>query len=78
VVDVFDRILCDPDGVVEYHYVLVDFLCRTDETAVSAGDDVSEVTLADPDDLARFQLTDKAQDVIGRGLALAQAVSRER
>ena len=28
VVDVFDRILLDPERKVRYHYVLIDYLCR--------------------------------------------------
>ena len=30
VVDVFDRILLDPERKVRYHYVLIDYLCRPD------------------------------------------------
>jgi ADP-ribose pyrophosphatase YjhB (NUDIX family) len=71
VVEVFDRILVDEAGGVRYHFVLIDSLCRPRGGRLTpvAGSDVSDVTLADPDDLARFRLTEKVGDIIRRALA---------
>jgi len=71
VVDVFDRITRDAEGRARFHYVLVDFLCSVHAGAPVAGSDVSEVTLAEPGDLARYDLTPKTIEVIARAKALA-------
>jgi ADP-ribose pyrophosphatase YjhB (NUDIX family) len=71
VVDVFDRITRDEQGRVRFHYVLVDYLCRAKAGAPAPGSDVAEVILAGPDDLARYDLTPKTIEVIGRARALA-------
>jgi ADP-ribose pyrophosphatase YjhB (NUDIX family) len=70
VIEVFDRILVDPDQRVRYHFVLIDYLCRPIGGALQHGSDVDAVTLADPDDLARFGLTLKATAIIRRALEL--------
>ena len=71
VVDVFDRITRDAQGRPRFHYVLVDFLCTVRAGTPAAGSDVAEVALADTGDLARFDLTAKTIEVIGRARALA-------
>jgi 8-oxo-dGTP diphosphatase len=70
VVDVFDRITRDEDGRARFHYVLVDFVCTARAGAPAAGSDVGEVALAEPGDLARFDLTPKTIEVIRRAMAL--------
>jgi ADP-ribose pyrophosphatase YjhB (NUDIX family) len=57
VVEVFDRIARDLAGRVQFHYVLVDFLCRiTGGSAVCASDavDLRWAALDDLDDIAPF------------------------
>ena len=71
VVDVFDRITRDEHGRVRFHYVLVDFLCRVRRGNPVAGSDVAEAALVDIGDLARYELTPKTIDVIGRARTLA-------
>ncbi len=70
VIEVFDRILVDPDQRIRYHFVLIDYLCRPIGGALQHGSDVDDVTLADPDDLARYALTTKATAIIRRALEL--------
>lgn len=70
VVEVFDRIMLDGGGGVQYHFVLVDYLCRPAGGALRCGTDASEIALADPDALAPYNLTAKAIEVIGAALAL--------
>jgi len=72
VVEVLDRITHDAEGHVQYHYVLVDYLCWPDGGTLAAGSDVGEVTLADPCDLERYGLTDIARSVISRALRLSE------
>ncbi|MEE3104928.1 MAG: NUDIX domain-containing protein, partial [Acidobacteriota bacterium] len=46
VIDVLDRIVRDDAGQVQYHYVLVDFLCRVVGGTLAPGSDVSQAVLA--------------------------------
>jgi ADP-ribose pyrophosphatase YjhB (NUDIX family) len=71
VVDVFDRITRDAEGRARFHYVLVDFLCSVRAGAPVAGSDVAEVALVEIGDLARYDLTPKTIEVIGRARGLA-------
>src|ERR1700758_5203599 len=40
---VYDRILRDPENRVQYHYVLIDFLCRPTGGELLAASDAAEV-----------------------------------
>src|SRR5262252_8570613 len=52
VLDVFDSIFPDHDGRAQYHFVLIDYLCRPIAGEAKAGSDVSEVRWAKEDELA--------------------------
>ena len=41
--DIFERIMRDAEGRAEYHYVLVDYICRAAGGNLHPGDDVSRV-----------------------------------
>ena len=70
VIDVLDRIVRDDAGQVQYHYVLVDFLCRVVGGTLAPGSDVSQAVLAAPNALEEYRLSSKARAVITRGLAM--------
>lgn len=74
VVDVFDRILLDPERKVRYHYVLIDYLCRPIGGTLTHGSDVAAAEYVDPSDLARYRLTPKATSVIERALLVLSTV----
>jgi len=69
-VEAFDRILLDHDARVRYHFVLIDYVCYPRVGRLHASSDVVDVTIAEPDRLARYELTGKAQDVIEKALSL--------
>jgi 8-oxo-dGTP diphosphatase len=69
VLEVFDRIIPGKDGRPQYHYVLVDFLCRVREGELRAGSDAAEVVWAKEKDLAKYKLEKPAMDVILRAFA---------
>jgi 8-oxo-dGTP diphosphatase len=71
VVEVFDRIMRDEAERVQYHFVLIDYLCRPIGGHLAAGSDVTEAVVADPGALGPFKLTEKARSVIARALAMA-------
>ena len=72
VVEVLDRITRDDDGRVLYHFVLIDYLCWPVGGELRAGSDVAEAVLAEPSELAQYQLTEKALAVIERALEMAR------
>ena len=72
VIEVLDRITHDDDGRVLYHFVLIDYLCWPIGGELRAGSDVAEAVLAEPSELAQFQLTEKALAVIERALEMAR------
>ncbi|HTV00901.1 MAG TPA: NUDIX hydrolase [Luteitalea sp.] len=72
VIEVFDRILRDETGRVKYHFVLVDYLCRSTGGALQAGDDVSEAEWVPFDGLVPFDLTDKATEVLRKAESMAR------
>ena len=76
VIEVFDRIMRDDDERVRYHFVLIDYLCRTTGGTLRAGSDVDAAIWADPAALAEYSLTDKATSIIRRALTLAREAPR--
>ncbi len=72
VVDVFDRVLLDPERRVRYHYVLIDYLCRPIGGALAHGSDVADARFVAPEELEPFQLTPKATSVIHKALVIAK------
>src|SRR5215469_17030914 len=51
VLDVFDSIFADDQGQTQYHYVLIDYLCRVISGEARAGSDVCEVQWAREEEL---------------------------
>ena len=72
VIEVFDRIMLDRDQRVQYHFVLIDYLCRVAGGRLEHGTDAAAVVIADVVQLTPFDLTQKALHVIARGVALAE------
>src|SRR5271167_2119935 len=72
VLDVFDSIFPDADGQTQYHFVLIDFLCRPTGGEAIAGSDVSEVKWVTEADLADLHLRDSIAQVVRKGLAAAR------
>ena len=64
---VYDRILRDPENRVQYHYVLIDFLCRPTGGELLAASDATEVRWFSREELRGVQLAEDTQDVITKG-----------
>jgi ADP-ribose pyrophosphatase YjhB (NUDIX family) len=64
VVEIFERIIHDAEGRTEYHYVLIDYLCRVTGGALAAADDASRAVWFDRNDLAALRLTEGTLPVI--------------
>ena len=70
VVEVFDRILLDTEGRVQYHFVLVDYLCRPIGGHLQAGSDVDDAVWVAPSDVSSYHITPKATAVVERALSM--------
>lgn len=66
---VYDRILRNAEKRVQYHYVLIDFLCRKVGGELAAADDAAEVRWFTRDELPALKLAEDTQDVIRKGFA---------
>jgi len=70
VIEVFDRIMVDPERRVQYHFVLIDYRCDPIGGTLGCGSDASDIVLADPAELDRYRLTEKALQIIAQGVSL--------
>ena len=66
---VYDRILRDPGQRVQYHHVLIDFLCRAVGGELLAASDATEVRWFTREELPALNLAEDTQDVIQKGFA---------
>lgn len=73
VLEVFDRIIPGDDNRPQYHYVLVDFLCRVSGGELRAGGDAAEVAWASAEELEKYRLEKPARDVIAKAFSRAPA-----
>lgn len=64
---VYDRILRNEEQRVQYHYVLIDFLCRPVGGELRAASDAAEVRWFTREELRALQLAEDTQDVIHKG-----------
>jgi 8-oxo-dGTP diphosphatase len=64
---VYDRILRDDQKRVQYHYLLVDFLCRPVGGQLQAATDAAEVRWFTREQLPALNLAEDTFEVIGKG-----------
>src|SRR5258708_15083969 len=62
--EVFERIMRDSAGAPEYHFVLIDYVCKVTGGTLRAGDDVAHVQWMRENELASLQITDGTLGVI--------------
>ena len=71
VVEVVDRVHRDADGRVEYHYIVVDYLCQVSgraDVGLAAGSDADDVQWVPIEDLAAIRVQSTAIAVIHKAL----------
>lgn len=61
---IFERIMRDAEGKVEYHYVLIDYICRVVGGEAKPASDVSALCWVAEQDLKRYRLTEGTLPVI--------------
>ena len=64
---VYDRVLRNAEQRVQYHYVLIDFLCRRVAGDLSAASDAAEVGWFSREQLPALKLAEDTLDVIRKG-----------
>lgn len=72
VFEIFERIIPDADGKAEYHYVLIDYLCRPIGGRLAAASDASGVVWVAQERLRDYRLTDGTLAVVERAFAKLQ------
>ncbi len=64
---IYDRLLRDQQGKVQYHYLLVDFLCRRIAGDLLAASDADEVRFFTPEEVNELPLPKDTAEVIRLG-----------
>jgi 8-oxo-dGTP diphosphatase len=72
VIKVLDRIIPDAHGQVEYHYILIDFLCHCETGEPLPGSDVLDCRFVAVSDLPQYPLTSGTLAVIHKAIGLAE------
>jgi 8-oxo-dGTP diphosphatase len=70
IAEVFERIMRDGEGRPEYHYVLIDYLCRVQSGEPRPGDDCSAVAWVPREKLPEYRLTEGTLEVIEKTFKL--------
>ena len=78
VVEIFERIMRDAAGVPEYHYVLIDYMCRATGGTLRPGDDVCSVEWTARKDLPKLQITEGTLGVIEKAFRLRRKYENQR
>lgn len=64
--EVFERIMPDTEGRTEYHYVLIDYVCRVTAGSLAPATDVRRAVWASKPELPEYDLTEGTLGVILR------------
>jgi ADP-ribose pyrophosphatase YjhB (NUDIX family) len=67
--DIFERIMRDAEGRAEYHYVLVDYVCKVAGGELAPGDDVSRVEWVPYTNLRDYKVTSGTIEAVERAYA---------
>jgi mutator protein MutT len=70
VVEVLDRVQHADDGRVEYHFVIIDYLCHAIGGRLTCGSDADDVAWVRLEELAGYRITRKADEVIRKAVEL--------
>lgn len=68
VVEVLDRIERSPDGRVEYHFVIIDYLCFAADDTIVRGSDAEDVRWVAVDELTEYRVRENAIAVIMKAI----------
>lgn len=66
IAEIFERLMPDETGRCEYHYVLIDYVCRVEGGKLAAGDDSAAAVWFPHEELSALRLTEGTLEVIER------------
>lgn len=72
IVEVFERIIRDESGEVQFHYVILDYLCRLQDGSLRAGADALDARWLRLDDLGSLSVANGTLGVLKKALAAAK------
>lgn len=72
IVEVLDRIHQDADGRVEFHYVLIDYLCTSVGGSLHPASDAADARWVESGDLPAFHLQTMTLEVVRKAMRLAR------
>ena len=75
-VEVVERILPDATGRLEYHYILIDYLCERTGGTLRAADDAAEAAWVDRRDLDEYEITSGTIEVINRAFEVRDRLAK--
>lgn len=78
VVEIFERIMPDEQGRTEYHYVLIDYLCRVTGGELCAADDVCGAAWVPRENLGALRITEGSPAVIEKAFALSRSLGEAK
>ncbi len=67
--EIFERVIPDDAGRAEYHYVLIDYLCKVVGGTLEAASDVSRAAWVSEPELGDYRLTEGTVAVVERAFA---------
>jgi ADP-ribose pyrophosphatase YjhB (NUDIX family) len=67
--EIFERIMPDATGRPEYHFVLMDYLCRPAGGVLCAADDAGKVAWFAPDEIDSLLITEGTPGVVAKAFA---------
>jgi 8-oxo-dGTP diphosphatase len=70
--EIFERVIPDDAGRAEYHYVLIDYLCKVVGGTLEAASDVSRAAWVSQLELGNYRLTEGTVAVVERAFAELQ------
>jgi ADP-ribose pyrophosphatase YjhB (NUDIX family) len=73
IIDTFDRVHRDAAGRIRYHFVIVDFVCWSDDGDAVAGSDAEAVAWVTADEIDGYGVNAHAKAMMVRGLAVLRA-----
>ena len=74
--EVFERIMPDAAGRTEFHYVLVDYVCRVVGGTLEAASDVSRAVWVREDELRTYRITEGTLAVVERAFRARRTSSQ--
>ena len=77
VITIVERVLRDPAGRVQFHYIIVEYLCRSSDKTPRASDDVDRAIWAGLDEAKDYPLPDITREVIEQGWMLFRSIIKK-